>query len=206
MHVVIGLAHVGFCKDIGQIAYGLLHQHSTYVAELCACVYSVGVGTVEMKTVDGNQIRLNRVLFVPNTTVCLISVFSINNDGNNICHFDATSCHVTDRDGNVLLTGSAWKHRRLYTVDCTMKKTTLKSSLHGNDSALYAARMPDLKTWHCRLGHCNNRTIIDMVRDNIVEGMPIDLSSAPASCDPCILGKQARSPVPNMREGRKATK
>ena len=35
MHVVIGLAHVGFCKDIGQIAYGLLHQHSTYVAELC---------------------------------------------------------------------------------------------------------------------------------------------------------------------------
>ena len=38
MHVVIGLAHVGFCKDIGQIAYGLLHQHSTYVAELCASV------------------------------------------------------------------------------------------------------------------------------------------------------------------------
>lgn len=56
-----------------------------------------GVGTVEMQTVNGNQIRLNRVLFVPNATVRLISVFSINNDGDNICHFNATGTGTTKR-------------------------------------------------------------------------------------------------------------
>ena len=156
-----------------------------------SCVYSVGVGTVEMRTVNGNKIQLNRVLFVLNATVRLISVFSINNDGNNICHFDANSCSVTDRDGNVLLTGSAWKHRRLYTIDCTAKDSTHNPSLQKDVSALYATITPDLETWHRHLGHCNHRTIIDMARDNVIEGMPIDLSSAPASCDPCILGKQA---------------
>ena len=40
MPAVIGLAHVGFCKDIGQIAHGLLHIHSTCVAELCAATTS----------------------------------------------------------------------------------------------------------------------------------------------------------------------
>jgi len=36
--------------------------------------------------------------------------------------------------------------------------------------------------------------------------MPIDLSSALAACDHCILGKQTRSHVLKMREGCRATK
>ena len=171
-----------------------------------SCVYAVGVGTVEMQTVAGKQILLKRVLFVPNATVRLISVFSVNNDGNNTCHFDATSCNISDRNGNVLLTGSAWKQRRLYMVDCKAINSFTQPSQDDEHTALYATRTPDLETWHRRLGHCNHRTIIDMARDNVVEGMPIDLSSTPASCDHCILGKQTRSPVPRLREGRKATK
>ncbi|KAI0037755.1 hypothetical protein FA95DRAFT_1453867, partial [Auriscalpium vulgare] len=56
------------------------------------------------------------------------------------------------------------------------------------------------------LGHANHRTILDMATSSAVEGMPVDLSLAPAKCEPCILGKQVRSAVPHTREGLKATR
>ena len=36
--------------------------------------------------------------------------------------------------------------------------------------------------------------------------MHIDLSTAPATCEHCILGKQAKNPVPTVREGKKASR
>jgi len=45
-----------------------------------------------------------------------------------------------------------------------------------------------------------------MACQGAIKGMPINLSSAPAACDHCILGKQTRSHVPKMREGCQATK
>ena len=45
-----------------------------------------------------------------------------------------------------------------------------------------------------------------MACQGVVEGMPIDLSSAPAFCDHCVLGKQTRSHVPRMCEGCWATR
>src|ERR1700722_4725513 len=50
------------------------------------------------------------------------------------------------------------------------------------------------------------RTIIDMARSHEVEGMPIDLSTAPPKCDLCILAKQTQSSVPKVREGERATR
>ena len=176
-------------------------------------IYATGIGTIELCTKTGRRISLNHALFVPNSTVRLISVFTLNNDGQNACHFDAKSCFVTDSSGTVIITGHAWMSRRLYILDCTQRydqSITPNTSAHVANttasSALYAARTPDLETWHRRLGHCSNRKIIDMARQGVVEGMPIDLSSAPATCDHCILGKQTRSHVPKMREGRRATK
>jgi len=71
---------------------------------------------------------------------------------------------------------------------------------------MYASRTPDVETWHRRLGHCSVWSIVDMARKDAVEGMTIDLSSAPPKCTHCMLGKQTRSPVPKIREGPKATK
>jgi hypothetical protein len=38
----------------------------------------------------------------------------------------------------------------------------------------------------------------------MAKGMHIDLSSAPPKCQSCILGKQTRSSVPKIREGKRA--
>jgi len=45
-----------------------------------------------------------------------------------------------------------------------------------------------------------------MARTNVVKSMPINLSAIPPQCEHCILGKQARTPVPKTREGAKATR
>jgi len=45
-----------------------------------------------------------------------------------------------------------------------------------------------------------------MDKKGVLEGMPIDLSSLPAKCDHCTLGKQLQSPVPKTQEGNKAEK
>jgi transposase InsO family protein len=46
---------------------------------------------------------------------------------------------------------------------------------------------------------------MDMARARVAENMPIDLSTLPAKCVTCILGKQTRSSIPKVREGPKAT-
>ena len=45
-----------------------------------------------------------------------------------------------------------------------------------------------------------------MAKNDVTQGMPIDLSSLPPKCDHCALGKQSRSPVPKVREGAKASR
>ena len=45
-----------------------------------------------------------------------------------------------------------------------------------------------------------------MAKNGVSQGMPIDLSSLPPKCDHCAIGKQSKSPIPKVREGRKATK
>jgi hypothetical protein len=76
----------------------------------------------------------------------------------------------------------------------------------NKESALYAPRTPDVETWYLRLGHPNYHAVINMACDHTAKGMPINLSTVPASCDHYILAKQTRSHVPRLREGKRATK
>jgi hypothetical protein len=80
-----------------------------------------------------------------------------------------------------------------------------QSKMPETTTALYT-RVPNIETWHRRLSHCNNQSIIDMARMGVTQGMPIDLSLLPANCDHCTIGKQSHSPVPKVREGIKSDK
>ncbi|KZT29174.1 hypothetical protein NEOLEDRAFT_1032687, partial [Neolentinus lepideus HHB14362 ss-1] len=71
--------------------------------------------------------------------------------------------------------------------------------------AYFSARIPDIATWHRRLGHTNPRTITEMAQHGSVQGMRIDLSTQPPKCDHCILGKQVKNSPPKARAGEKAT-
>ncbi|KAJ6455623.1 hypothetical protein C8R47DRAFT_927681, partial [Mycena vitilis] len=56
------------------------------------------------------------------------------------------------------------------------------------------------------LGHANHQAVADLFTYNRVDGMDLDPSIDAPVCDACILGKQARTDVPKVREGRPTTR
>ena len=168
-----------------------------------SAVYAVGVGEIELRIAAGHVLKLTNVLYIPDSSVRLISIMALNKSGNYTTHFDSTGCWVTNKSNTTLVRGTLSNSKRLYVlstkVPCVQHKPCQTDSI-------FHARTPDLETWHRRLGHCNVRAIIEMAKNEVSEGMPIDLSTLPAKCHHCALGKQTHATVPKTREGPKATK
>ena len=168
------------------------------------CVNAVGMGTIELKTSSGT-LSLNNAFYVPNSSVRLISVFLLG-DSDYTSHFYPRQgfCFISDANNSIVAKGTALPGRKLFTL--SEFHVVLPPSKPSTSFAHYTTRLPDIDTWHKRLGHCGHRTVIDMARSHSVLGMHVDLSSPPPKCEHCILGKQTRSPVPKIREGTRAGK
>lgn len=166
-------------------------------------INAVGMGTIVLKTTTGT-LTLQNAFFVPNSAVCLISVFLLS-DANYSAHFypHEGHCFISNAQNTVIACGKALSNRKLFILSDF--SVHISPSTSPTSSAHYASRSPDIDTWHKRLGHCGSHTIIDMARSHAVEGMPIDTSSPPSKCEHCILGKQTCSSVLNVREGARAT-
>ncbi len=57
----------------------------------------------------------------------------------------------------------------------------------------------DLYTWHCRLGHLHEDTVLYMLKHGLICGMDLSetqLSTTP--CQPCLKGKQTQSNIPKQ--------
>jgi transposase InsO family protein len=168
-----------------------------------AAVYAIGIGTVQLHIAAGHTLTLQDVLFVPTSNVRIISILNLNESGPYKTYFDPKECWVMNKSNTIIARGAVSHSRRLYIL--TAPTLRVAHAKPKNASYYSTTRVPDIETWHRRLGHCNTRTVIDMARSHSVEGMPIDLSAAPPKCDHCILGKQTRTPVPKVREGLRAT-
>lgn len=55
--------------------------------------------------------------------------------------------------------------------------------------------------WHARFGHLNFRSLRDLGRKEMVEGMPV-VDHVEQVCDGCTLGKQHRAPFPQSSSFR----
>ena len=64
-----------------------------------ATVYAIGIGEINLRIVKGCSITLHDVLFIPASTICLISVLTLNWSANLTTHFDSNSCWVTNNSG-----------------------------------------------------------------------------------------------------------
>ena len=164
-------------------------------------IKAIGMRTIEVCVASGLHLSLTNVLLVPNSKIQLLSVSSLNYSSNYITYFDSSSCWVTTNSGATIIKGTLSSNYCLYTMSLTCASVT---HVPQRASALFALHTANVETWHRCLGHCNIHSIVDMARKGSVEGMTIDLSSAPPKCTHCILGKQIRSLVPKIREGPKA--
>jgi hypothetical protein len=160
-------------------------------------ISATGIGKIRLLISKGIELVLDPALFVPEASVRLISVFVLGSGPQKlISHFDGDGCWLTNRSGTTVASGKiSPMGKRLYTLD-------MGSPLV--EHTMIATRVPDIETWHRRLGHVNYQSIVDMSDIGMVKGMHVDLSSAPPKCQPCILGKQTRTPVPKKRVGARA--
>ena len=165
---------------------------------------AVATGTIELNC-QGGKLILQKAFYVPKSSVCLISVFLLNNPssgGHYSTHFYSQSVYITDHGNSIIAQGTAMTNRKLYALShFTMH---VNSTTRAHSYAHYTTYSPDVDSWHKHLGHCNTETIIQMAHSHAAEGMPIDLSIAPPKCESCILGKQTQRAVPKVQEGAKA--
>jgi hypothetical protein len=159
-------------------------------------IQAIGIGTLRLVVAKGIHITLGHVLFIPAATVRLISMSSLCAAHRCVASFDATSCWVQAASGARMLSGTLTS-RRLY---------ALSGGQLSAEHAYLTQCLPDLQSWHRRLGHANYRAVYDLARSGNAIGMPINLSTEPPVCDDCILGKQTRTSVPKVRVGGRATR
>jgi GAG-pre-integrase domain len=157
-------------------------------------IQALGIGTIKLVIARGAHIRLENVLFIPNASVRLISISSLCRTSRFMAHFDSTGCWLTKPNGTRVALGMLGKSRSLY---------SLTGAAPSVEHAFLTQRVPNLESWHRRLGHANYRSIVE---SGAAEGMPIDMSTEPGKCDHCILGKQVRSPVPKIRVGPRSNR
>ncbi|HEV7737689.1 MAG TPA: reverse transcriptase domain-containing protein, partial [Chlamydiales bacterium] len=162
-----------------------------------ACIMATGKGTIKLRLGKGRKIKLLNALYVPEATLRLISIGKICDDGHEAT-FSKTNCRIYRDDGKTIAEGTR-KSKGLYTLS--------GSAIPMPGETAYIARaIPDLKTWHLRLGHVHYDAIKTMAEKGMVEGMKIDLSLRPPECKYCNLGKQTKKPMPKRRGGSGASK
>ena len=162
------------------------------------------MGTIELTTSFGTLL-LKNAFYVPDSSIRLISTFLLG-DSLYDSHFYPRNqvCFITDAQNNVVACGNAVPNRNLFALSDFSVQLPLKPP--SPSFAHYASRLPDIDSWHRRLGHCGTCAVLDMARTKAVEGMIVNTSSTIPKCPHCILGKQTRTPVPKVREGTRAAK
>ena len=177
-----------------------------------SCIHAVSIGSIEIPVSASHKFTLINALYAPTSKVHLISMLTLNCSGHNVSHFDENGFWVTNTGGETILHGSVNEACRLYCFDpYNAHRTQVPSSgnptpMNAPTSALYTLCTPDVETWHCYLGYCSTKVIINMAQKKAIKGMSINLSSSPPKCEACILGKQMGSTVPKMREGERASR
>ena len=105
----------------------------------------VGMGSIEICVSSGLKVSLLNALYIPLSTVRLMSVSTLNCSGNYTCHFDSLACWVTNRSGTTLLCGTLSTKRSLYMIDLPSAHI---AHTPRSPTVLYSEHKPNIKTWH----------------------------------------------------------
>jgi hypothetical protein len=161
-------------------------------------ISTMGIGRIHLQIAKSLELTLEPVLFIPEASVHLISIFILGSGPQKlVSHFDGSGCWLTNTSGTTIASGKiSAMGKHLYTLN--MGSPLVKHSF-------IATRILDMETWRHHLGHVNYKSIVDMSNNGMVKGMHINLSSTPPKCESCILRKQTKTPVPKIREGVHAT-
>lgn len=162
-----------------------------------SAITACGVGNIKLRTAKGDTLMLEDALYVPNSTVRLISVSHLSISNHARSTFDSEGVQIINKSsGSMLAQGPLVQEKKLYTIDLSNAVAEHAYSTHQG---------MDITTWHRRLGHANYKAIQQLAHDHRIKGALTLPHHNPPKCDNCLLGKQTRTPVPKLRqEGHRA--
>ncbi|GAQ93561.1 hypothetical protein KFL_016490010, partial [Klebsormidium nitens] len=153
-------------------------------------LYAEGEGTVELlcKVPGGEQlVTLTDVKYVPGVPVNLFSV----------SRAQVSGAEVVFRQGRsqVLLDGDVMMEARLSEGVYVVELAGAVCNVVKSESATL---------WHRRLGHAGFETLAKMAENGCVKGVGVSADEFRGEltrvCEPCVMGKQTRTPFPAKRE------
>lgn len=162
-----------------------------------SAILAMAIGQMHLCLANDSYLILDNTLYVPKATVRLLLVSSMAKKTEIFTTFGDTGATLFKKVTNTLVvSGTLLPMKNLYALNLHDK---FALSVHSFSSIIM---------WHHHLGHANYQTIIEMAKSGMIEGMPPSFSFKAPKCDKCIYGKQARTPVPKIREeelGHRAT-
>ena len=155
-------------------------------------ISAIGIGDIKLRIARGAHLTLKDVLYIPASTVRLISISTLTRDSRVRVTFgdDEDGCWIHNKSTGALITRGRLTSKNLYSLNLQSAKV---------EHAYPTLYTPSLETWHRRLGHANYQSIMDMIRNGTISGAPVS-TQTPPKCDSCILGKQTETPVPKRRK------
>jgi len=116
-----------------------------------------------------------------------LSVKKITDKGYRVI-FDRDEATVKDSRGIVKLVADHVDE--LYYI----RGTTYSRSSNVRETAYNSVNVQSLETWHRRLGHLNERYLLEAVRDQSIGGIKLKTPKESLNCDICLRGKMTRAP------------
>ncbi|KRX56900.1 Retrovirus-related Pol polyprotein from transposon TNT 1-94 [Trichinella sp. T9] len=152
-------------------------------------IMGTGTANLEIPGSDGTRsVKLHDTLYVPDLRSNLLSVAKITENGFQVTFQENAAIIANQNLGTVMV---AHKENGLYYVESpTFIAATAES------------KVPTLMEWHRRLGHLNERSLLELTRHEKVFGMKVGKEKLPV-CEICIKGKQTQSPFPKNQAKRR---
>ena len=151
---------------------------------------AVGKGDMHIEVPNGeNQTRilLKDVLYAPSMSLTLVSISRIAAAGYATLFRD-TSCRIYDVQRE--LVGEIPVGGGLYRVHHPPV----------DESAASVGETITVNDLHRRMGHIAHQAARDLVKQKLVDGLVLDETSQPTSCDSCEFAKRTRKPIQKERQ------
>ena len=150
-----------------------------------ATIFAYGKGTYRLVADledSAQHIALHDVLYLPDLNKNLLSFRAMTKLGASV-DFEGNVCRIS-RNSKLLAVGEM--QGKLYIL-----KTVPDEHLN------IAKDNTDMQLWHCRFGHLGMDNVSKLVKSKMVKGMDCNVKAERKSvCEPCVMGKQHRTPYP----------
>ncbi|MCO5560594.1 hypothetical protein L7F22_014209 [Adiantum nelumboides] len=144
-----------------------------------------GVGKILITILDGSDLCLPDVLYVPRIKKNLLSVSSLAKNGFRVI-FEDDRCIVRDRENGYSLITTGTLENGLFVLDGYEKQ------IQACIAETKTQAMQDAELWHARFGHVGYGSLMTLQRHNMVHDLSLLEMPPRHVCEGCVLGKMHR--------------